>query len=55
MASNHTTNYKLNQWESTDQVQRMDFNAYNAAIDAALTNHDAKITAAQPKIVMVGN
>ena len=36
MASNYTTNYQLNQWEPTDQVQRTDFNADNAKIDAAL-------------------
>ena len=42
MASNYTTNYQLNQWEPTDQVQRTDFNADNAKIDAALkTNADA--------------
>ena len=36
MASNYTTNYQLNQWEPTDQVQRTDFNADNAKIEAAL-------------------
>ena len=36
MAANHTTNYKLNQWLSADQVLRTDFNADNAKIDAAL-------------------
>ena len=36
MASNHTTNYNLNQWEATDKVLRTDFNADNAKIDAAL-------------------
>ena len=42
MASNYSTNYQLNQWEPTDQVQRTDFNADNAKIDAALkTNADA--------------
>ena len=33
---NHTTNYNLNQWEADDRVTREDFNADNAAIDAAL-------------------
>ena len=33
---NKTTNYNLNQWEATDVVKREDFNADNAAIDAAL-------------------
>ena len=36
MATNQTTNYELNQWLSTDQVLRTDFNADNAKIDAAL-------------------
>ena len=36
MASNHTTNYQLNQWEATDQVRRTEFNEDNAKIDAAL-------------------
>ena len=42
MATNHTTNYQLNQWEATDQVLRTDFNADNAKLDAALkANADA--------------
>ena len=36
MATNQTTNYQLNQWQPTDPVQRTDFNADNAKIDAAL-------------------
>ena len=36
MATNQTENYDLNQWLSTDQVQRTDFNADNAKLDAAL-------------------
>ena len=36
MAANYTANYNLCQWEATDQVQRTDFNADNAKIDAAL-------------------
>ena len=31
-----TTNYNLNQWDAEDAVRREDFNADNAAIDAAL-------------------
>ena len=31
-----TTNFNLNQWEPTDPIRREDFNADNAAIDAAL-------------------
>ena len=31
-----TSNYKLNQWNKTDQILMEDFNADNAKIDAAL-------------------
>ena len=37
MATNHTTNYQLCQWEATDKVLRTDFNEDNAKIDAALS------------------
>ena len=38
---NHTTNYQLSQWESTDRILMSDFNSDNAKIDAALkTNAD---------------
>ena len=33
---NHTTNYSLCQWEADDKIQRVDFNADNAKIDAAI-------------------
>ena len=36
MATNQTANYDLNQWLSTDQVLRTDFNTDNAKLDAAL-------------------
>ena len=36
MSTNHTTNYNLNQWETTDKVLRTEFNEDNAKIDAAL-------------------
>jgi len=36
MPSNFTPNYKLNQWEAEDRVLRVDFNADNAKLDAAL-------------------
>ena len=36
MATNQTTNYQLNQWEPTDAVQRVEFNADNAKVDTAL-------------------
>ena len=42
MATNHTTNYELSQWLSTDQVLRTDFNADNAKIDAALHTVDLR-------------
>ena len=32
----HTEHYQLNQWEANDKVQRTDFNADNAKLDAAL-------------------
>ena len=48
MATNHTEYYELNQWLSTDQVLRTDFNADNAKMDAALSEMTANI----PKIVM---
>ena len=43
MATNYTTNYQLNQWEPTDAVQRVEFNADNAKIDAALAEHEAAL------------
>ena len=36
MATNHTANYQLNQWEATDQVLRTDFNEDNSKLDTAL-------------------
>ena len=33
---NHTTNYQLSQWESTDRILMSDFNSDNAKLDAAL-------------------
>ena len=36
MATNYTTNYDLCQWEPTDAVQRVEFNADNAKLDGAL-------------------
>lgn len=45
MPTNHTSNYNLNQWEPTDQVRRVDFNADNAKIDSAIASVDAKAEA----------
>lgn len=36
MASNHTNNYSLNQWQLSDSVVMEDFNEDNRKIDAAL-------------------
>lgn len=36
MATNQTSNYKLNQWEPEDQVLRQEFNDDNDKIDKAL-------------------
>ena len=42
MASNHTTNYQLNQWEKTDRILMDDFNADNEKIDAALAARNCR-------------
>lgn len=42
MASKHTPNYGLSQWEATDKVLREDFNVDNAAIDEALFRADRR-------------
>ena len=55
MAANHTANYQLSQWEAADRIQREDFNADNAKIDAALkTNADAA-AALQTALASTGN
>ena len=43
MASNYTENYALCQWQPTDQVQRTDFNADNARLEAALSSLEARV------------
>ena len=40
---NTTQNYKLNQWEASDDFLRSDFNEDNAKIEAALTAHDTAL------------
>ena len=47
MASNHTTNYQLCQWQADDQVKRTDFNEDNAKIDNALKGLSDGLAAAQ--------
>ena len=51
MASNHTTNYNLNQWEATDKVLRTEFNEDNAKIDAALKANAAAIDTLETQLV----
>ena len=62
MATNHTSNYQLNQWEPTDQVLRSDFNADNAKVDAALAGlattdqeHETKMTQLNQQLSLRGN
>ncbi len=43
MPSNYTEHYQLNQWEAEDAVRRVDFNADNAKIDAALKAVDQRL------------
>ena len=40
-----TTHYQLNQWDGEDRILRMDFNADNAAVDAALHSNASAIAA----------
>ena len=47
MASNHTTNYQLCQWQADDQVKRTDFNEDNAKIDSALKGLSDGLAAAR--------
>ena len=46
---NRTQNYNLCQWEAADKVQRTDFNADNAKIDAALGGIAARVAALEAK------
>ncbi len=62
MATNHTANYQLNQWEATDQVLRTDFNEDNAKVDSALkglstsvSQHDTQISQINQKMATLGN
>ena len=55
MATNHTTNYQLNQWEATDQVLRTDFNEDNAKIDAALAGLAVRDMELEAAIAQKGN
>ena len=42
---NQTENYQLSLWDPEDRIQRTDFNADNAKIEAALAGLDAAIAA----------
>lgn len=62
MASNHTENYGLCQWEATDQVLREDFNQDNAKVDEALEalddlviQHGEQLSAQEAAIAKLGN
>ena len=62
MASNHTENYGLCQWEATDQVLREEFNQDNAKVDTALealdnlvTQHGEQLSAQEAAIAKLGN
>jgi len=43
MPSNFTPNYNLNQWEAEDRVLRVDFNADNAKLEAALSSLEERV------------
>lgn len=47
MASNYTEQYKLCQWEATDQVLRTDFNEDNQKIEAAIKEVRNEIISAE--------
>ena len=55
MPSNQTTNYQLSQWEPGDKVQRTDFNADNAKIDAALAAQAGTLAAHAEAMSKLGN
>lgn len=48
MSTNHTDNLGLSQWLATDEFKREDFNADNAAIDAAV----AQLLDSMPKVIV---
>lgn len=52
---NYTQNCRLNQWEAADKVQRTDFNADNAKIDAALAAQAQTLTAQGVELARKGN
>ena len=55
MASNHTNNYNLCQWEATDAVLRTDFNEDNTKIDAALKSQAGSISSLSAQMANKAN
>ena len=62
MATNHTANYNLNQWQATDPVLHTDFNEDNSKLDAALTalnataqQHTAQLAQQAAELAVRGN
>ena len=55
VATNHTTNYQLNQWEAADQVLRTEFNQDNQKIDTALAGLDSRTEALEAATASLGN
>jgi len=54
MPSSYTPNYNLNQWEADDRVQRTDFNADNAKIDAALSGFSDRLALLERAVPNLG-
>ena len=52
---NHTTNYQLSQWESTDRILMSDFNSDNAKLDAALGTLAQTVTGHTTALAQKGN
>lgn len=50
-----TTNYNLNQWDATDRVKRADFNADNAAVDAALKANADSLSSLNSAVSSLGS
>lgn len=55
MPTNYTEHYALSQWEPGDKVQRTDFNADNAKIDAALASQAATLAGLTTAVPKLGN
>ena len=55
MPTNYTEHYALSQWEPGDKVQRTDFNADNAKIDAALKAEADARAALAGQLALKGN